>query len=99
MERYIGQWEVEVKTPMGGEESPWDFYEKDGVLTGEVFLLGNSANLGEITLDGDNFSCSPDVMSPVGPMKVSITGTIDGTHITGVAKGGPIVMEFEGEKK
>ena len=99
MERFLGNWEVEVKSPVGGETSPWKFYEEDGHLTGEMFFMGNNEHFGEITIDGNEFEAHPTVNSPVGPLNVTINGTIDGTHIEGTADGGMMVMEFDGNKK
>lgn len=99
MQRFIGDWEVEVTSMVGGETSPWKFYEKDGYLTGEFFLMGNNENLGEIVITDNAFEAHPTVNTPVGRLDVTVSGTIDGDHIQGTADGGMMVMQFDGHRK
>jgi hypothetical protein len=81
-----GKWHFTAKTPLGEQETTFEFVVNGATLTGEmtapesIEIYGGSAN-------GDDVAWKVDVTKPL-PMKVSFTGTIDGDTMSGKAKGG-----------
>lgn len=81
-----GAWKATLNSPMGTQEVLFRYHVQGEELTGTVTLLGEEVPIenGHSTTTG--FTHEYRMNSPVGKIKVRVTGTVDGDTITGSLK-------------
>lgn len=82
-----GSWEITVQTPMGPQASRLDFKTDGDSLTGTQSGAGQTIEIYEGSVDGDNASWKIDVEQPF-PMTITCTASFDGQSISGIAQAG-----------
>ena len=94
----IGSWKITVESPMGTTVSTLTITEEGGNYKGTMSRDDGSAEVEDLTVDGDTVSYKVDVPSPMGQLKVTMNGNIDGDKISGNVETpiGPI--PFSGER-
>ena len=95
-----GQFVVEADTPFG-RQSGSIIYQVDGTrLTGTIEVLGHSVTVENGTVDGNTFHHLAYVKAPfpLGKVKVTVDGSVDGDVITGTIKSIVANAEFTGTR-
>jgi hypothetical protein len=82
-----GQWNVTMDTPLGKQEFKLNLSEAAGAWSGTVVgpRIG-TAPLSDIKVDGTALSFDTNVNSPMGAIKLTLSGTVSGDALSGVCK-------------
>lgn len=73
--------------------------KQDGVaLTGNIDAMGTVANIEDGTVDGNNYKFTVQGQSPLGKIKVTVKGSVNGDKITGAMKTSIMSVPFEGTR-
>ena len=100
MEQFNGLFKVIAKAPILGRQRGKFFFEnKEGSVAGTVTFMRNEVEMTDIVINGNEFTAVAEAPSPMGPVRLDITGAIDGDKISGVMKSNVGDMTFEGEKE
>ncbi len=93
-----GNWNLTMTTPMGERQATLSLKEAGGTLTGTQGADGNSAEIFEGTVNGDNVSWKVSITNPM-PLTLEFTGTVAGDSISGEMGIGPMgSFPFTGAK-
>ena len=77
-----GSWNLKMNTPMGARDAAATLAQSGGALSGDMSgPLGNAPIEG--TIDGSAVAFKATVNSPMGPLELKFTGTVDGDGMTG----------------
>ena len=93
-----GSWKITVNSPMGKQESTLALTASGTTLTGTQSAQGNTADIKDGKVDGDNVSWSNSITTPF-PMTLEFTGAVSGDSIKGKVKAGSFgSFDFEGAR-
>ena len=93
-----GTWNITVNSPMGKQESTLNLTSSGATLTGTASAQGNTSEIKDGKVDGDNVSWSSAITSPF-PMTLEFTGAVSGDAIKGKVKAGSFgSFDFEGSR-
>jgi hypothetical protein len=93
-----GKYTTSGKSPIGVIEATLDFRTEGDKVTGTALIMGKEVPFEDGTCEGDDFSGSMLVDSPVGKMKFKVTGTVDGDDISGKMKSAMMTLKFSGNR-
>jgi hypothetical protein len=82
-----GKWNVTVNSPMGAQKSELNFTADGGTLKGTGTAQGNSQEIADGKIDGNNIGWKVSITSPF-PMTLEFAGTVDGDAMSGNVKAG-----------
>jgi hypothetical protein len=82
-----GDWNIVVNSPMGKQESKMTLQANGSELTGTATAQGQTGQISNGKIDGDNVSWSAAITSPF-PMTLEFTGTLAGDSLSGNVKAG-----------
>ena len=82
-----GTWNLVVKSPMGDQPSTLTLKADGATLTGTAAAQGNTNDIANGKVDGDNVSWSNSITTPF-PMTLEFTGTVAGDTLNGSVKAG-----------
>jgi hypothetical protein len=82
-----GKWNVTVNSPMGAQKSELNFKANGNTLTGTGVAQGNSQEIADGKVDGDNVAWKVSITSPF-PMTLEFAGTVSGDSMSGNVKAG-----------
>ena len=82
-----GTWNLVVKSPMGDQPSTLTLKADGGTLTGTASAQGNTNDIANGKVDGDNVSWSNSITTPF-PMTLEFSGTVVGDTLNGSVKAG-----------
>lgn len=77
-----GNWKITMSTPMGDRDATLTLTSAGGALTGSQSADGNSAEIFEGTVNGNDVAWKVDITNPM-PLTLAFTGTVDGDAIAG----------------
>lgn len=77
-----GNWKITMSTPMGDRDATLALTSNGGTLTGSQSAEGNSVEIFDGTVNGNDLAWKVDITSPM-PLTLAFTGTVDGDAITG----------------
>ena len=82
-----GQWNVTMDTPLGKQQFNLTFKQAAGVWSGTMAggRTGTS-ELSAVKVEGDSVSFETNVNSPMGSVKLSMSGNVSGDALSGVCK-------------
>lgn len=80
-----GKWNVSAKTPMGTMKFVFDMTAEGNALTGTVTFQGNASEITNGTINGNEFSFSTRLQTPMGVKATDIVGTADEDSLSGKA--------------
>lgn len=93
-----GTYRVTTRSSMGIADADFIFQTEGDVLTGKVTVMGMEADIQNGKASDKEFSGVVEADSPMGRMKMNLTGAIDGDKIKGVMKAKMGGATFEGGK-
>jgi hypothetical protein len=78
-----GTWKLTMQTPLGDRKATLTLASAGGALTGKLTgEEGNTTDIYEGKLDGNNASWKADITSPM-PLTLTFTSTVAGDSISG----------------
>jgi hypothetical protein len=84
-----GNWNLVMNTPMGDRKSTLSLKSAGGTLTGTQDAEGDSAEIFEGTVNGDDVAWKISITNPM-PLTLSFTGKVSGDNISGEMGIGPM---------
>ena len=84
-----GNWNLTMTTPMGERQATLSLKAAGGTLTGTQGADGNTADIFDGTVNGDNVSWKVSITNPM-PLTLEFTGTVSGDSINGEMGIGPM---------
>lgn len=82
-----GEWQLEIKTPIGTQHATVTFADVDGRLSGHAAGAEEMIPLTDITVDGDHVSWKQSITRPMR-LHIVFDVTVEGEHLTGTSKAG-----------
>jgi hypothetical protein len=82
-----GTWNLTMQTPMGERTSKLTLSTSGGSLTGQQEAEGNTTEIAEGTVNGNEVSWKVSITNPM-PLTLTFLGTVDGNALTGNADTG-----------
>jgi hypothetical protein len=82
-----GTWNLTMQTPMGERTSKLTLSTAGGGLTGQQEAEGNTTDIAEGTVNGNEVSWKVSITNPM-PLTLTFLGTVDGNSLTGNADTG-----------
>lgn len=82
-----GKWNVTVNSPMGAQKSEVNFKAEGNTLTGTGSAQGNTQNIADGKVDGNNVSWKVSITTPF-PMTLEFSGAVNGDAMSGNVKAG-----------
>ena len=82
-----GTWNLTMQTPMGERRSTLTLSTASGTLTGQQEAEGNTTDIAEGTVNGNDLSWKVSITNPM-PLTLTFSGTVDGNSLTGSADTG-----------
>jgi len=82
-----GKYNITLQSPMGAQPAELELKSSGGTLTGTQSARGNSMEIANGKVDGNNVSWSVNITQPM-PITLEFSGTVDGDKISGNAKAG-----------
>jgi hypothetical protein len=82
-----GTWNLTMETPMGERRSTLTLSTAGGKLTGKQEAEGNTTDIAEGTVNGNDVSWKVSITNPM-PLTLTFSGTVDGNSLTGSADTG-----------
>ena len=93
-----GTYNLTINTPMGKQEGKLTVAADGGALNGTMEQGGNSVEIANGTVDGNNVTWEAGITTPM-PMTLKFAGTVDGDKISGEVELGAFgKAAFEGTK-
>jgi hypothetical protein len=77
-----GNWNLTMNTPMGERTATLNVASSGGTLTGTQAAEGNSAEIFDGTVSGDDVAWKVSITSPM-PLTLEFTGKVAGDSISG----------------
>ncbi|MGY3549588.1 hypothetical protein ACVWZ4_004954 [Bradyrhizobium sp. USDA 4472] len=84
-----GNWNLTMTTPMGERQATLSLKTAGGTLTGTQGADGNTADIFDGAVSGDNVSWKVSITNPM-PLTLEFTGTVAGDSISGEMGIGPM---------
>jgi hypothetical protein len=84
-----GSWNITMSTPMGERQASLTLVSSGGALTGTQSADGESGEIFDGTVNGNDVSWKLDITNPM-PLTLTYTGTVDGDAISGEMGIGPM---------
>src|SRR6267142_4579857 len=84
-----GNWNLVMSTPMGERDATLSLKSSGGALTGTQGAEGNSTEIFDGTVDGDDVAWKVSITNPM-PLTLAFTGTVSGDAISGEMGIGPM---------
>ena len=81
-----------------GKEGQFTLNVDGDALSGIINAMGTEAEIQEGTVDGDEFKFFVQGQSPMGKIKMTIKGNVDGDKISGKMKTSIMAVPFEGTR-
>ena len=81
-----GNFDVEVKTPVGLQSGSLALAAHGDKLTGQLVTPKGTSEITEGSVTGDHVSFTAKIKTPMGRMKAHIEGDVDGDRFVGTAK-------------
>jgi hypothetical protein len=82
-----GDWNITMETPMGERTATLAAKSSGGTLTGTQAAEGNSTEIFDGTVNGDDVAWKVSITSPM-PMTLEYSGTVNGDRMSGQMKAG-----------
>lgn len=82
-----GTWNLTMQTPMGERRSTLTLSTAGGTLTGKQEAEGNTTEIAEGTVNGNEVSWRVSITNPM-PLTLTFTGIVDGNTMNGNADTG-----------
>jgi len=82
-----GSWNIAIETPMGTRQTTCSFKSAGGKLTGTQSEGGDSTEITDGTVNGDEVAWKVAIAKPM-PMTLAFSGKIEGDNISGSADTG-----------
>lgn len=82
-----GTWNLTMQTPMGERTTTITLSTAGGTLTGTQAAEGNTTDIAEGTVDGNDVSWKVSITNPM-PLTLTFNGTVDGSSLNGTADTG-----------
>ena len=93
-----GTWNLTMQTPMGERRSTLTLATAGGTLTGKQEAEGNTTDISEGTVNGNDVSWKVSITNPM-PLTLTFSGTVDGSNLNGTADTGMFgSFPFEGTR-
>jgi hypothetical protein len=93
-----GTWNLTMQTPMGERRSTLTLSTAGGTLTGQQQAEGNTTDIADGTISGDDVSWKVSITNPM-PLTLTFSGTVNGNSLTGTADTGMFgSFPFEGTR-
>jgi hypothetical protein len=93
-----GTWNLTMQTPMGERRSTLTLSTAGGTLTGQQEAEGNTTDIAEGTVNGNDLSWKVSITNPM-PLTLTFSGTVDGNSLNGTADTGMFgSFPFEGTR-
>ena len=93
-----GTWNLTMQTPMGERRSTLTLATAGGTLTGQQEAEGNTTDIADGTVSGDNVSWKVSITNPM-PLTLTFNGTVNGDAMSGNADTGMFgSFPFEGTR-
>ena len=77
-----GNWNITMSTPMGDRDATLSLKSTGGTLTGTQSAEGNSVEIFDGTVNGDDLSWKVSITNPM-PLTLEFKGTVAGDDISG----------------
>ena len=84
-----GNWNITMSTPMGDRDATLSLKSNGGTLTGTQAADGNSAEIFDGTVNGDDVFWKVAITNPM-PLTLEFTGKVSGDAIAGEMGIGPM---------
>jgi hypothetical protein len=84
-----GNWNLTMSTPMGERKATLSLKNSGGTLTGMQGAEGNSAEIFDGTVSGDNIGWKVSITNPM-PLTLEFSGKVSGDSISGEMGIGPM---------
>ena len=84
-----GNWNITMSTPMGDRDATLSLKSTGGRLTGTQSAEGNSVEIFDGTVNGDDLSWKVSITNPM-PLTLEFTGKVSGDNIAGEMGIGPM---------
>ena len=84
-----GNWKITMSTPMGDRDADLTLKSAGGALTGTQSAEGNTGEIFDGSVDGDNVAWKISITSPM-PLTLAFTGKVSGDAIEGDMGIGPM---------
>jgi hypothetical protein len=84
-----GTWNITMNTPMGDRTATLTLSSAGGSLTGTQSADGNSAEIFDGSVNGDEVAWKLDIVDPM-PLTLAYTGKVEGDSISGEMGIGPM---------
>lgn len=84
-----GDWNLTMTTPMGEHNATLSLKSAGGTLTGTQGADGNSAEIFDGTVNGDDLAWKVSITTPM-PLTLAFTGKVSGDSIEGEMGLGPM---------
>ncbi len=84
-----GNWNLTMTTPMGERKATLSLKTSGSTLTGTHGAEGNTGEIFDGTVNGDNVSWKISITNPM-PLTLDFTGTVSGDTISGEMGIGPM---------
>jgi len=82
-----GKWNTTVQSPMGAQKSEVTLKTSGNTLTGTAVAQGNTTELADGKVDGNNVSWKVSITTPF-PMTLEFSGAVTGDTMSGNVKAG-----------
>jgi len=93
-----GTYNITVNSPMGKQEGSFTYKTDGSSLTGTATASGETVDIQDGKVSGNDFEHTMKMKTPMGKMKVNVKGTVDGDKISGTFKLPFGAMPFEGTR-
>ena len=84
-----GDWNLTMTTPMGDRDATLSLKSSGGTLTGSQGAEGNSAEIFDGTVNGNDVAWKVSITNPM-PLTLSFTGAVSGDSMSGEMGIGPM---------
>src|SRR5215470_12355810 len=84
-----GNWNITMTTPMGERNATLSLKSADGALTGTQGADGNSAEIFDGSVNGEDIAWKVSITNPM-PLTLAFTGKVSGDSIAGEMGIGPM---------
>jgi len=84
-----GNWNLTMTTPMGERQATLSLKSSGNSLTGTQGAEGNTAEIFDGTVNGDNVAWKVSITNPM-PLTLAFTGTVSGGSMNGEMGIGPM---------
>lgn len=93
-----GNWNLTMTTPMGERNATLNLKTEGGTLTGTQGAEGNTVEIFDGTVDGDDLAWKVSITNPM-PLTLDFTGKVSGDSMSGEMGIGPMgSFPFTGER-